>query len=54
MVEKTGDNSLLRLRSLYTRAKELSDREVTYGSLLVDSIMMSFFKPHLITCLLAQ
>ncbi|XP_030447526.2 SAGA-associated factor 29 homolog A-like isoform X1 [Syzygium oleosum] len=38
MVEKTGDNSLLRLRSLYTRAKELSDREVTVSNTLLTQL----------------
>ncbi|XP_048140120.1 SAGA-associated factor 29 homolog A isoform X1 [Rhodamnia argentea] len=54
VVEKLGDTSLSKLKHLYTHAKELSEAEVTYGSLLVNSVMMSFFKPHLITCLLAQ
>ena len=30
MVEKPGDNSLSRLKSLYTHAKELSETEVRY------------------------
>lgn len=30
VVEKAGDNSLSKLKSLYTQAKELSETEVTY------------------------
>jgi hypothetical protein len=31
VVEKAGDNSLLKLKTLYTRAKDLSEAEVTYA-----------------------
>jgi hypothetical protein len=30
LVEKTGDNSLTKLKALYTHAKELSENEVRY------------------------
>lgn len=33
VVEKPGDNSLSKLKSLYIQAKELSENEVTYGFL---------------------
>ncbi|KAF7801593.1 SAGA-associated factor 29-like protein A-like isoform X3 [Senna tora] len=38
VVEKPGDNSLSRLKNLYTRAKDLSESEVRISNLLVSQL----------------
>ncbi|KAK4603505.1 hypothetical protein RGQ29_012143 [Quercus rubra] len=38
MVEKPGDNSLSRLKSLYTHAKELSETEVSISTILLNQL----------------
>ncbi|KAL0014420.1 hypothetical protein SO802_001489 [Lithocarpus litseifolius] len=38
VVEKPGDNSLSRLKILYTHAKELSEAEVTVSSMLLNQL----------------
>ncbi|GAB4847898.1 SAGA-associated factor 29 A [Ancistrocladus abbreviatus] len=38
VVEKPGDTSLLRLKNLYTQAKELSETEVRVSSMLVNQL----------------
>ncbi|MED6140259.1 hypothetical protein PIB30_091466 [Stylosanthes scabra] len=38
VVEKPGDNSLARLKILYTQAKDLSDSEAQISSLLINQL----------------